>query len=55
MRHARTGFICIGDKTAAQQKRISLNPLRHIDPIGLIMLIVFVSAGQSPFRWICEF
>lgn len=30
----------MGDPTAKQQGRISLNPLKHIDPIGFIMLMV---------------
>ncbi len=30
----------LGDETAKTQGRLSLNPLRHIDPFGLIMLIV---------------
>ncbi|MDR0936922.1 MAG: site-2 protease family protein [Oscillospiraceae bacterium] len=30
----------LGDDTARTQGRISLNPLRHIDPIGLLMLAV---------------
>ncbi|MDR0858634.1 MAG: site-2 protease family protein [Oscillospiraceae bacterium] len=30
----------LGDDTARAQGRISLNPLRHIDPVGLLMLAV---------------
>ena len=30
----------LGDTTAKERGRISLNPLRHIDPIGVIMLLV---------------
>lgn len=30
----------LGDPTAKQQGRISLNPLRHIDPVGFVMLVV---------------
>ena len=30
----------LGDDTARRQGRISLNPLRHIDPAGLVMLVV---------------
>ncbi len=30
----------LGDETAKTQGRLSLNPLRHIDPLGLLMLIV---------------
>lgn len=28
----------LGDRTATQQGRLSLNPLRHLDPIGTLML-----------------
>jgi len=37
--HALAAYRC-GDNTAKQAGRISFNPLRHIDPIGAIMLIV---------------
>jgi Zn-dependent protease len=30
----------LGDSTAKVQGRLSLNPLKHIDPVGLIMLLV---------------
>lgn len=30
----------LGDPTAKSQHRLSLNPLRHIDPIGTLMMIV---------------
>jgi Zn-dependent protease len=28
----------LGDSTAKEQGRLTLNPLKHIDPIGLIMI-----------------
>ena len=31
---------CLGDPTAKQSHRLSLNPLRHIDPFGLLMMVV---------------
>ncbi|HWQ39405.1 MAG TPA: site-2 protease family protein [Burkholderiales bacterium] len=43
-----------GDPTAAQAGRISLNPVRHIDPIGTLLmpaLILFFSKGQFAFGW----
>lgn len=43
-----------GDPTAWQQGRISINPLRHIDPVGTILvpaLILLVSAGGLLFGW----
>ena len=30
----------LGDPTAKSQGRLSLNPLKHIDPLGLLMMIV---------------
>lgn len=30
----------LGDPTAKQQHRLSLNPLRHIDPFGALMMLV---------------
>jgi Zn-dependent protease len=47
MSHGLAAYF-LGDKTAQQQKRISLNPLRHIDPIGLLMLIVFRFGWAKP-------
>ena len=35
--HAYVGF-ALGDTTAAEQGRISLNPLRHIDPLYTVLL-----------------
>ena len=37
--HARAAYRC-GDNTAAMMGRMTVNPLRHIDPIGLILLCV---------------
>ena len=37
--HALVAYRC-GDMTAKQAGRISFNPIKHIDPIGAIMLIV---------------
>ena len=31
----------MGDNTAKEQGRLSLNPIRHIDPIGLLSMIIF--------------
>jgi Zn-dependent protease len=38
----------LGDRTAARQGRLSLNPLRHIDPFGLLMLAVFHFGWAKP-------
>jgi Zn-dependent protease len=43
-----------GDLTAWQAGRISLNPLRHVDPIGTIIVpavILLLSAGNFLFGW----
>lgn len=43
-----------GDPTAWLMGRISLNPLRHIDPIGTLLvpaLLLFASQGQMMFGW----
>ena len=37
----------LGDPTAKRMHRLSLNPLRHIDWMGLLMM-----AGPSRCRWI---
>jgi Zn-dependent protease len=31
----------MGDETAKREGRLSLNPLRHIDPLGMVALILF--------------
>ena len=40
--------LAMGDDTAETHKRLSLNPLRHIDPVGLIMLVVFKVGWAKP-------
>lgn len=34
-----------GDVTAQQLGRLSLNPLRHLDPLGSVLLLIMVTAG----------
>ena len=43
----------MGDDTAAQLGRISLNPIMHIDPVGtlLIPLLQFASGGMPLLAW----
>lgn len=38
----------MGDRTAAHQGRLSLNPLDHLDPIGTLMLILFRFGWAKP-------
>ncbi len=42
--HARTA-LAFGDPTAKYMGRVSLNPLRHLDPIGTIMIIITSMTG----------
>lgn len=43
--HARTAY-AFGDTTARDAGRMSLNPLRHLDPIGALLMI-FVGFGWA--------
>lgn len=38
----------MGDNTAKNRGRLSLNPLRHIDPIGLFSMLVFKFGWAKP-------
>ena len=40
----------LGDRTAKEQGRLSLNPLHHIDWIGMIMLLVFHFGWAKPVQ-----
>jgi Zn-dependent protease len=39
-----------GDPTARLLGRLTLNPLKHLDPIGTLALIVFKFGWARPFR-----
>ena len=41
----------LGDDTAAKRGRLSLNPLKHIDPVGTVVLPSLLIVLRSPFRW----
>jgi Zn-dependent protease len=42
----------LGDRTARDQRRLSLNPLRHVDPIGTIGLPLLLALAKAPvFGW----
>ncbi len=43
----------LGDPTARSEGRLSLNPIRHLDPLGSLMLVVtfVVSGGGFFFGW----
>jgi Zn-dependent protease len=56
LHEAAHGYVAkhFGDLTAWQQGRISINPLRHIDPVGTIIvpaIIVLLTAGNFLFGW----
>lgn len=51
---------CLGDSTAKQQGRLTLNPLKHLDPIGTIIIpgillmlggFIFGYAKPVPVNW----
>lgn len=38
----------LGDPTAKKSRRLSLNPLRHLDPFGALMMLVFGFGWAKP-------
>src|SRR5690348_1459003 len=56
LHEAAHGYVArhFGDMTAHAQRRISLNPLRHIDLIGTVavpLVILVLSGGRFLFGW----
>jgi Zn-dependent protease len=53
LHEAAHGFIAnlLGDDTARRLGRVSLNPLRHIDPFGTIILPAIFIASHVPFMF----
>lgn len=45
--HAYTAYK-LGDDTAKREGRLTFNPLKHIDPIGMIMILVFGFGYAKP-------
>jgi Zn-dependent protease len=42
----------LGDDTALESGRLSINPLAHIDPVGTILLpLLLLAVGFIPFGW----
>jgi Zn-dependent protease len=42
----------LGDPTAEQRGRLSLNPLRHVDPVGTVILPLILAISHAPvFGW----
>ena len=50
---AAHGFVArfLGDETAWKLGRVSLNPIKHIDPVGMILLPGFLLLLGSSERW----
>ena len=48
--HAYVAHLC-GDSTSKDQGRVSLNPLKHIDPLGFIMLIFAGFGWAKPVQF----
>jgi Zn-dependent protease len=41
-----------GDPTAKRKRRLSLNPIRHVDPIGTVVLPLMLAVAGAPiFGW----
>src|SRR5262245_4696033 len=56
LHEAAHGYVArhFGDMTAHAEGRISLNPLRHVDPIGTLvvpLVILVLSGGRFLFGW----
>jgi Zn-dependent protease len=48
--HAWTAWR-LGDPTAKEEGRITLNPIKHLDPLGTLMFAVTSLAAGLPFGW----
>ena len=44
--------LALGDPTAKEQRRLTLNPVRHVDPIGTLLVPGFLAVVGGPiFGW----
>src|SRR5690606_33959102 len=44
--------LALGDPTAKEQRRLSLNPIRHVDPFGTLILPGLLALTGAPvFGW----
>lgn len=44
--------LALGDPTAKEQRRLTLNPIRHVDPVGTVVVPGFLAlAGAPVFGW----
>ena len=51
LHEAAHGYVAhgCGDDTAWQLGRVSLNPLRHVDPFGTVLLPALLLLSHAPF------
>src|SRR5690606_7804581 len=51
LHEAAHGYVAsmLGDDTAKAQGRVSLNPFRHVDPFGTIILPLLLFVMRAPF------
>lgn len=44
--------LALGDPTAKEQRRLSFNPVRHVDPVGTLLVPGLMAVAQGPvFGW----
>ena len=44
--------LALGDPTAKEQRRLTLNPIRHVDPVGTVVVPgILALAGAPVFGW----
>lgn len=44
--------LALGDPTAKEQRRLTLNPIRHADPVGTVLVPGFLAMVGAPvFGW----
>lgn len=48
--HAAAAYT-LGDSTAKRAGRLSLNPIRHLDPLGSLLLLIIVFTGTPGIGW----
>jgi Zn-dependent protease len=42
----------LGDRTAEEQGRLTLNPIRHVDPVGTLLVPMMLALANAPiFGW----
>ncbi|MGL4650157.1 MAG: site-2 protease family protein, partial [Caldilineaceae bacterium] len=48
--HAATA-VALGDDTPIKQGRYTLNPLRHLDPVGSVLILLTGFGWAKPVQW----